>query len=187
MRAIVAIGSGFVAVGDARTGTAGKVVQPAAWTSGDGLTWTRADFDDSGKKGSLSGLTTGGPGLVAVGDIEDQGLAATSGDGSSWSVTQTGAPALQAIASVGESVFALGVLNKDVEPHAELQLFRSDDGVAWQRVPGLPSIPDALSYRSVDLATASDHAVVVGWVEAIEGTGADVSRNFSYSSQSSAP
>lgn len=186
MRAVVATGSGFVAVGDARTGTAGKAIQPAAWTSGDGLTWERADVGGDERKGSLSGVTTGGPGLVAVGNIEDRGLAATSVDGSFWSVKPTGAPALQDIASVGERVFALGVLNQGVEPRAELQLWRTDDGVAWQRVTGLPSIPDALSYRSVDVAAASDRAVVVGWVEAVEATGADVSRNFSYASPPSA-
>ena len=42
---------------------------------------------------------------------------------------------------------------------------------------GLPSIPDAMSYRSLDVAAANDRLVVVGWAEV---SGADVRRNFSY-------
>lgn len=204
MRAVVATATGFVAVGQARTAPEFTVQsRPAAWTSPDGVTWTRSDagLDFGGDEtvnvgGLLSGVTVGGPGLVAVGTICQPdcfgaaagGVAATSVDGSTWTVTPvTGAAALEDVASAGSQVFALGVLNPDADPRGDLQLWRTGDGVAWLRVPGLPSIPDATSYRSLDIAAADDRLVVVGWAEV---TGVDVRRNFAYVSPlpgSSAP
>ncbi len=115
MRAITWTGSSFVAVGEAREDF-GKVSRPAAWTSQDGQVWTRTDTGlDFG--GRLSGVTGGGPGLVAVGticqptciDVVD-GVAASSRDGSTWTVTQiTGSSALADVASAGGYVFAVGV------------------------------------------------------------------------------
>lgn len=180
MRSATATGSGFVAVGQARAGKGASKSLLAAWTSGDGLSWQRADFSGDESKGQLSGVTASRLGLVAVGGSAERGLAATSVDGSQWSVTPVDSTALQDVASTGEEVFALGVTNPDVEPRAELQLWRSADGAIWQRVPTLPSVPDAYSYYNVDLAATLDRAVVIGRAGVIEVSGADVFRNFSY-------
>ena len=133
-------------------------------------------------------MATGGPGLVAVGSVclpaclgaGSGGIAATSLNGSSWSVEPvTGTAELRDVASSGGQVFALGVSNQDVEQQAALELWRTDDGVAWQRVTGLPSIPDLVSYASADIAASSDRLIIVGWAEV---AGPDATRNFSYSS-----
>lgn len=189
MRSVVPSESGFVAVGYVRSiADPAEPSQPAAWTSSDGLTWTRSDAGLD-FKGTLSGVTAGGRGLIAVGAVgticqpdcgnaSAGGIAATSVDGSTWSVERvTGAPALEDVVAAGSRSFALGALNSDADPRGDLQLWRSDDGVAWLRVLGLPSISDATSYRSLDVAAADDRVVVVGWAEV---AGADVRRNFAY-------
>lgn len=175
MRAVVATGSGFVAVGVAHTGSSPAQRRPAAWTSEDGLRWTRAD-DGLDVSGTLSGVTTGGRGLVAVGNADGRGVAATSVDGSTWRVaTVIGATALQDVAATGTRMFAIGVRDP-----AEIQLWQSDDGIAWQRVEGLPWIAGASQYNGVDVAAAAGRVVVVGW-----GMSADLDswRTVSYSSQ----
>jgi hypothetical protein len=187
MRAVAATADGYVAVGHVRTGPKFNAIRPAAWTSADGRTWERSDAG-MGFRGSLSGVTVGGPGLVAVGSICQAdcygpgvgGVVATSVDGSTWDYAPvTAAAALQHVASAGPRLFALGVKNQEVDPRAVLQLWRSDDGVAWQRVTGLPSVPDAIAIGA-DLAGAPDQLVVVGTTEVVEATGADVSQDFSY-------
>jgi len=186
MRAVVATGSGFIAVGQSRTSADPTVPsQPVAWTSSDGSIWTRSDigldFD-----GHLSGVSAGGPGLVAVGTVCQPdcfgsaagGIAATSVDGATWIATPvSGAAVLSDAASAGGPVFALGIVDADVDQTAELQMWRSDDGVSWQRVTSLPTIPDATGYRAADIAAAGDQVIILGWADV---TGADVMRNFAY-------
>ena len=104
MNAVVATGSGFAAVGEVRTGIDGQPPQPAAWTSKDGLTWTRAAVAGPGGEetvnsgGFLSSVAAGDRGLVAVGtDCQPDctgGIVATSVDGSDWTITRLtgGAP-----------------------------------------------------------------------------------------------
>jgi len=174
MLAVTATGSGYVAVGQARS-NAGARSHPAAWTSADGLNWTRSDvgldFD-----GLLAGVTLGGPGLIAVGD----GFAATSPDGSTWAVSPVdGAAGLNGVVNLGEGVqvFALGAPDALSDPPAKLQLWRTADGVTWQPVPGLPSIPDAVTYGAADIAAAGDRLIIVGWAEV---TGPETFRNFAY-------
>ena len=186
MLGVVATTTGLVAVGNSRTSTTGPG-RPAAWTSPDGVIWTRSatglDFE-----GQLSGVTVGGPGLVAVGTIcrpdcqrlASGGLAAASVDGSSWTYgSVTDAVPLQDVVANRDGLFALGVLNQDVDPRAELQLWHSDDAVSWQRVTGLPQAPDGTwHYGGADIAATSDRLTIVGWTWV---TGADAQQNFSYS------
>jgi hypothetical protein len=182
MLGVTSTSSGFVAVGQARTGATGEGIRPAAWTSTDGLAWTRADvgldFD-----GFLPDVTPGGPGLVAIGMICQPdcygtaagGIAVTSVDGSSWSVAPiAGASPLDHVAAADDQVFALGDANG-----SELQLWRSGDGVAWQRVTSMPSPDGASGYRGLDIAATADRVVVVGWAEV---GGDEPFRNFSYMS-----
>ena len=189
MLGVTQTGAGYVAVGQARS-NAGERSRPAAWTSTDGLTWTRSDagldFD-----GFLSGVTLGGRGIVAVGTIcqptcvnASPGVAAISLDGSTWTFSPVaGATELQGVVHVGDGgqLFALGAPGLVPEPPAELELWRSADGVTWQVVPGLPSIPAAVAYGGADIAAADDRLVIVGWAEV---SGAAGLRNFAYVSPS---
>ena len=74
MLSVTAGGPGLVAVG-----------RKAAWTSPDGVTWSRI-ADDVTARSFMTGVTAGGPGLVAVG-LGSSGAAAvlTSVDGITWS------------------------------------------------------------------------------------------------------
>ena len=85
----------------------------------------------------------------------------------------------RSVTTSGDSrqVFALGAVDGDVGS-ADLQLWRSDDGVAWQCVAGLPSIPEATQHRGVDLAAASDRLIVAGWADGE----ADFQQSFAYTS-----
>jgi len=171
---VAAAGPGFVAVGRALRQEGGSA--PAAWTSVDGDTWVRTDkgLDLGDADGLLSSVTAGGHGVVAVGlicqrcfNVAGGALVAVSGDGAAWT-TQTidGSAPLVQVAADGGPILAVGWLNQfDADPRADLQLWRSDDGVTWHRVLGLPSIPDALVYRSADIVVAPDRAVIVGWAE----------------------
>ncbi len=61
------------------------VGRKAAWTSPDGVTWTRI-ADDVTARSFMTGVTAGGPGLVAVGlDLSGSTAVWTSVDGITWS------------------------------------------------------------------------------------------------------
>ena len=166
MLAVTATPTGFVAVGHAYNGNDGQS-RPSAWTSPDGSDWTLAvnglDFH-----GRLSGVTAGGPGLVAVGTICEPscvGVAATSVDGSVWSFAPIeGATGLEDVGSAGGPVFALGGLDPAPDRRAELELWRTDDGVAWRRVSSFPALPDVSQYQAIDIVVAPDRAVVIAGV-----------------------
>ena len=189
MHAVVAMGTGFAAVGEIRTEIDGQPPQPAAWTSTDGLTWTRAVVAGPGgdetvnSGGFLSSVAAGDTGLIAVGvdclpDCSG-GLVASSADGSVWAIARLpGAGLLQEVATTGRVAFALGAVDGGDGRRADLQLWRSDGGVAWQRVAGLLSIPEATQYRGVDLAGTSDRLIVAGWADG----GGDFQRSFAYTS-----
>ncbi len=177
--------TGFVAVGRAMNGAAGPG-RAAAWTSLDGLTWRRADagldFD-----GYLSGVAVGAAGLIAVGSIcqpDCLGVAVTSTEGTGWtSVAVTGAPALEAIASSRGQQFAIGTRVDQSQGAFDLELWRSDDGVAWRRESGLPTMPDADEYIGSDIAASSDRVVVI--VSAHVGGFASI-QSMAYSSRAEA-
>ena len=95
MRSVTAGGPGLVAVGfecESKCGDGGDV-DAAVWTSVDGLTWSRVAHKESVFGGAgpqtMTSVTAGGPGLVAVGiDGTDETMDAavwTSVDGLTWS------------------------------------------------------------------------------------------------------
>jgi hypothetical protein len=59
-------------------------VRAIAWTSGDGLRWTRASDQDALRGAAMTAVTRGGPGFVAVGLLGINAAAWTSTDGRSW-------------------------------------------------------------------------------------------------------
>jgi hypothetical protein len=185
-------GEGFVAVGSVRTSASGDdPPRPAAWTSPNGLTWTRSDTGRLDFDGLLSSVVEGPTGLSAVGTIcqpdcvgvNAGGVAATSTDGSTWeSAPIVGSVALDAIASSGQEVFAVGMQNQDEA--TELQVWRSEDGVTWVRTSDPPAIPNLSSFSAVDIAATGDRVIVVGWAST---TDADGDRNFAFLASTSAP
>jgi hypothetical protein len=75
MMSVIVGGPGLVAVGAEGPGLVGgdgegASVRPPVWTSVDGITWTRDPVDETAVgwwRGSMTSVTIGGPGLVAVG------------------------------------------------------------------------------------------------------------------------
>jgi hypothetical protein len=66
MYAAIAGGPGAVIVGTANEGI--QYGESVAWTSSDGVTWTRGPWGAEFAGGELTAVTTWGSGLVAVGD-----------------------------------------------------------------------------------------------------------------------
>ena len=147
---VTAGGPGLVAVGRDGAGMAwdnpylargGQ--HPAVWTSVDGLTWTRVPHDEDAFDGSTSimlGVTSGGPGLVAVGRSMGggQALVWTSVDGFSWSRVTHDNPAemrgnMGDVAVGGPGLVAVGARDG--------QVWTSPDGLTWSLAPNI-SIPE---------------------------------------------
>ncbi len=186
-------GEGFVAVGHVRTSPEGASPgQPAAWTSPDGLTWTRSNLGRSDLDGWLTAVTEGPTGLVAVGTTcaaacsgpDSGGLVAASEDGSIWTAgPPDGVPPLESVASTGSEVFAVGMLNQDVGQVAGLQVWRTSDGLSWARTSDPPAIPNLSSYNAVDIAATQDRVLVVGWASTGD---LDADRNFAFAASTAA-
>ena len=173
MQAVAAAATGFVAVGEVRS-KEGRTGHPAAWTSTDGLSWTRADAG-LGFDGRLSGIAAGSPGVVAVGtrcrsdcvDLPHDGLIATSADGSTWDLyTLPTTAELSGVAGAGRLTVALGEVANADGSGTWLEIWVSEDGLVWRPMPGPPPIPETADVRAVDLVVAPDGAVtIVGWVQ----------------------
>ncbi len=158
---VVVGGPGLVAVGWDGDFQAGTLVA-AVWTSVDGLSWSRVPHDEAvfggARNQTMSSVTVGGPGLVAVGsdgdphgpgfDDSPAEIAAaavwTSDDGLSWSRVPHddalfGGAARQWMTSVaagGPGVVAVGVgIRPDNSVGDPTMVWTSTDGLTWSRVP----------------------------------------------------
>jgi hypothetical protein len=156
MTAVTAGGPGLVAVG----GGDGDATIPTVWTSPDGINWSEvpgqaAFAGGSGGYPQISSVTTGGPGLVAVGWIDYQAAVWTSPDGVAWSrvphddsIFGESWTSMSEVIDVGSGLIAVGVSNG----HAAV--WTSPDGAVWSRVPhdetlfGAPISPDQLEQGS---------------------------------------
>lgn len=179
MRAVAPFESGFVAVGDVRsTPEPGVPGRPAAWTSRDGLTWTRSDagLDFAGR---LDAVAVGAPGIVAAGrfcvEARCSGVDAFSADGNTWAyVPVDGTPSEQSrLASDGGVVLGIG-FNRD---DAGLHIWRIMEpvlapGQEAETLPTLlrrepietPALPDNIQgFGEADVAVLGDRAVIVAW------------------------
>jgi hypothetical protein len=140
-------GPGLVAVGWELV--SGFNANAAVWTSSDGVSWSRVPHDEDIFGGqsyqAMSGVTAGGPGLVAIGedrsrDFEDGDVAVwTSADGFTWSrvahdeaVFGTGGVTSVTRADSG-LIVAVGSEGPDDSNHAAV--WTSVDGFTWSRVP----------------------------------------------------
>ncbi len=147
MKSVTAGGPGLVAVGTDGSGA-------AVWTSVDGLAWSRVPQDENifgstrGQGSGMVGVSTGGPGLVAVGSSVDVGDTTiwTSVDGLVWErvPNENLRPASNSSGSTGTAdlkgtlfgVIAAGpglvAVGSDDE-HAVVWV--SEDGLTWTEVP----------------------------------------------------
>lgn len=146
---VIANAGGFVAVGD--TGSTPDAA--TAWTSPDGMTWTKRSMPPNPVGSShVSGLVAGGPGLVAIGSITtslaaggDAALVWTSSDGGiTWTATELPQPTgsqvpfgAEAIASGPDRIVILGAC-EPVAPGPACPrsrfLWQSTDGRDWRVV-----------------------------------------------------
>jgi hypothetical protein len=139
MHSVTVGGPGFVAVGSEGSPDGG--VDAAVWTSVDGITWSRVPHDESifggGTDGyygqSMSSVTAGGPGLVAVGSDVGRAAVWTSVDGIIWSrvpdhdVFAT-ASGMNSVTVGGPGLVAVG------EAENAAAVWTSPDGNSWSRV-----------------------------------------------------
>jgi hypothetical protein len=157
MNSVAAGGPGLVAVGwvgqavDAFDGDRATAV----WTSVDGVTWSRVPHDEAALGGAggqwMNSVTVGGPGLVAVGSVVNDGDDAaavwTSVDGITWSRVPhdeavfggVGGQWMSSVTVGGPGLVAVGGDQPgDDVPSGRAQdaaVWTSVDGVTWSRVP----------------------------------------------------
>jgi len=143
--AVAAHAAGLVAVGSEWMG---EEFDAAAWTSTDGLVWSRVPHDESVFGGPdyqrMFGVTAGGPGLVAVG-IDGSGgdwdaAVWISADGLAWSrvphdESALGGPGRQGMSKVVAGGPGLVAIGWEEGGDDDVAVWTSPDGLAWSRVP----------------------------------------------------
>jgi hypothetical protein len=119
---------------------------PAAWTSENGRTWTRAAVElpaDPGGHDAMFGLFPTGAGVVAWGTLGNAPAIWWSQEGTSWELVSTG-PAFDAtaegqiveVAQTADGFVAIGWERPRGEGEHE-QVWTSADGTTWVRGPRL--------------------------------------------------
>jgi hypothetical protein len=183
MTAVAATDSGFVAVGD-ESGPSGSVA--AAWTSPDGLRWTRAGgeevFGSSDLPATVHDVTASGDEVIAVGELGDAAAVWRSSDGGVvWSLVThdsvvfgsrtspedthaglgDGRQAMHAIVRVSEGFVVVGASGGSPD---SVDGGTSDDldGVVWRSIDGVDwrRVPG-----STDTLGSADDEVVIDLVE----------------------
>lgn len=165
VRSITALQAGFVAVG-----VVGSVQDPTgavAWTSPDGVSWTR--IDDPSFIGGVAVSVAPAPfgGLVAVGSLVDRrsALAWVSPDGRSWTRSPS-APSLEHsggfawmtdVVGIGDVVIAVGDVQGLQRGTAESWVSR--DGLTWTMSNSAPVQEGAEFYA---IAIGASGALAVG-------------------------
>lgn len=110
LRTVAAFRSGLVAAGESDDGS-------AVWTSKDGRRWSKQADDSTFIGATISDVIAGGPGLVAVGEVESEetthipsAAVWTSADGRSWRLRsiREGYGGLRAATTFGGKLVAVG-------------------------------------------------------------------------------
>ena len=147
---VVAGGPGVVAVGG--SGSHSPLADAAVWTSFDGITWSRVPHDEDIFGGfgeqTMTSVTAGGPGLVAVGwdlpiIVDADAAVWTSPDGINWSRVPhdedifggNSYQAMWSVAAGGPGLVAIGEDKGRNFPHGEPAVWTSVTGFTWTRVP----------------------------------------------------
>jgi hypothetical protein len=140
MWSVTAGGPGLVAVGKDSRGGDDWVC--AVWTSVDGFSWSRVAHDEAVLgSGEMYDVTTGGPGLVAVGEASTDAAVWTSVDGITWSraphddaaLGGAGAQTMRSVIAGGPGLVAVGGDWSGGNERAAV--WTSVDGITWSRVP----------------------------------------------------
>lgn len=173
VRDITPFGDGFVAVGV--LGDAQQQTGAIAWTSHDGMTWTRIespDFDD-GMAAAVVESPAGG--LVAVGTSTErrEALAWTSQGGSAWTRAPTEGSRLFAsygakggyiqmtdVAVSGDELIGVGVFQGLQRGTATAWVSR--DGIHWDQATSAPIQQQVELYAIATGGTAGPGAIAVG-------------------------
>jgi hypothetical protein len=137
-------------------------------------TWSRVPHDETNLGGpgkqSMSDVTVGGPGLVAVGASESEAAVWTSADGVAWSRVPHdedvfGGPDEQYMNSVtagGPGFVAVGIDFSGNDPDAAV--WTSVDGITWSRVPHDESVfGGTLSQEMNSVTVGGPGLVAVGF------------------------
>ena len=150
MSEVAAAGPGLVVVGHVAARDSEPTDERAAvWISADGTSWSRAPESETFLSARMSGVTAGGPGLVAVGEAvrNGRGRAAvwTSTDGISWSQVahddtvfgelEAGPPRISSVTSGGPGLVAVGDVRSGQGASSNGVVWTSQDGTSWSRVP----------------------------------------------------
>jgi hypothetical protein len=153
MNSVTAGGPGLVAVGEEATGNGWTYA--AVWTSPDGVTWSRVPNDEAvfGQTGiqSMSSVTAGPSGLVAVGRAGGDAAVWTSPDGLTWARVPHdeavfGAREMSSVTVGGPGLVAVGAYRFFVP---DAVIWTSADGITWARVPHDESLFNAAEMTSV--------------------------------------
>jgi serine/threonine-protein kinase len=148
MRRVVEIDGELVAVGyDVRA--SGRDQDMAVWTSGDGLSWTRADTRDfvGPEAQEADGVAEIAGSPVAVGSETlggDQDAAVWLLDGTTWfqvhseSLRGQGNQRINEVVTEGPRLVAVGI--DDASGSEDAAVWTSADGEEWGRAPSDPSV-----------------------------------------------
>ena len=164
VRAITTFGDGFVAVGV--VGTAQEQSGAVAWTSADGLTWTRVD--DPSFVDGIAVAVVAAPfgGLVAVGSDLDrrEAVAWTSPDGRRWTRAPSEASReypgyvwMTDVVAIDDTVIAIGDYQGLQRGTATSWVSR--DGIGWERSRSAPVQQQGEFYA---ITPGGPGAIVVG-------------------------
>lgn len=168
-------GPGLVAVGVEGGGTFDI---GAVWTSVDGTIWSRVPHDDdvfgerrAGVDITMSQVTAGGPGLVAVGkdwsNPDADAVVWTSEDGFEWTRVPHdenvfGGSGHQAISDVIATDSGLVAVGTERAARQQAVVWTSVDGLTWTRVPR-PENGDLDGGQMNSVVVVDSGLVAVGW------------------------
>jgi len=174
--------SGFVAVGGDGSG---DDLDAAVWTSPDGLVWTRVVDTDGARAGSgdqaMVSVTSGGPGLVAIGrekiGSDFDSVVWVSPDGVSWTRIDTGdvfgGPGDQVVARVAGVRGRLMAVGYERVEDRDAQVWDSTDGLTWVKSTDASFVAEGLQELH-SLASSEQRVVAVGYSGDIAGNEAAV-------------
>jgi hypothetical protein len=141
MNDVVSWPGGLVAIGT--DGQLGGEHRAVVWLSPDGRTWSRAPEDEVFDGGIMQAVTTGGPGLIAVGSAGGRSAIWTSADGVTWQQVFEG-DRYEEVADVAAwdgRYFAVGTQghwwydSRLYDPPFRALVWVSEDGLSWERLP----------------------------------------------------
>jgi hypothetical protein len=164
VRAIARLGDGYVATGI--TGSVQDITGSVAWTSPDGVTWTRHDDAALAKGRAVALATPPWGGIVAVGSdrTEDEAFAWTSPDGRSWTLAPSeasrqyyGKIRMTDVTVAGGELVAIG--NYVGVQRGTATSWVSTDGLHWQKAHVAPIQQQVELYA---IATAAPGVIAVG-------------------------